>query len=112
MATFITIGYGDKKGYDNTPERIRNAAHEHDTSLAAQGVVMGMAGEPVQVRNTHDTEVQKKMGAFMSADLPLAGFAIIEADTIEEAIAMVSKSPCAVAGGVVEIWPLLTHNEN
>jgi hypothetical protein len=112
MATFITIGYGNKKGYDGTPENIRKAAHEHDELLATQGVVMGIAGQPIQVRNTHNIKLQKKTGTFMSADLPVAGFAIIEADTVEEAINMVSKSPCAVADGVVEVWPLLTNSEN
>jgi hypothetical protein len=42
----------------------------------------------------------------MTSRLPVAGFAVIEAPTIEEAIKMVSKVPCAVAYGVVEVWPL------
>jgi hypothetical protein len=42
----------------------------------------------------------------MSSALPVAGFAIIEAATIEEAAQLVSKTPCAVAHGVVEVWPL------
>ena len=36
----------------------------------------------------------------------VAGFAIIEADTLAEAVEMVSRTPCAVAQGVVEVWPL------
>jgi hypothetical protein len=42
----------------------------------------------------------------MSSPLPLAGFAIIEAASLEEAVKMVSQVPCAVAHGVVEVWPL------
>jgi hypothetical protein len=42
----------------------------------------------------------------MSSSLPIAGFAIIEAATLAEAAAIVSKTPCAVAYGVVEVWPL------
>ena len=45
-------------------------------------------------------------GPFMSSALPVAGFAIIEAATLAEAIEMVSRTPCAVAHGVVEVWPL------
>jgi hypothetical protein len=41
-----------------------------------------------------------------SSALPVAGFAIIEAATVEEAIQLASKSPCAVAQGVIEVWPL------
>lgn len=106
MPTFITIGYGDQAGYDRTPAAVRQAAHEHDAALRKQGVVMGIAGTPVQVRNPDDTGVQTKHGAFLSAGLPLAGFSIMEAKDLDEAIALAAKSPCAVAHGVIEIWPL------
>ena len=65
-----------------------------------------MAGSPILVRNPDDSGVQTQTAAFMISPLPLAGFAIIEAANIDEAIKLVSKSPCAVAHGVVEIWPL------
>jgi len=32
--------------------------------------------------------------------------AVIEAATIEDAIALVAGTPCSVAHGVVEVWPL------
>lgn len=44
----------------------------------------------------------------MRTDLPVAGFAVIEADSAEEAAELVSGSPCAVAHGVIEVWPLET----
>jgi hypothetical protein len=106
MPRFITIGYGDQEGYDRTDAAVRNAAHEHDAQLRQSGVVMGIAGTPVQVRNPGAGGVQTRQGPFMSSALPVAGFAIIEAATLEEAVAMVSKTPCAVAHGVVEVWPL------
>ena len=31
---------------------------------------------------------------------------MIEAATIDDAIALVAGTPCAVADGVVEVWPL------
>jgi hypothetical protein len=106
MPKFITIGYGDRKGYERTPEAVRDAAHAHDESLRQQGALMGVAGSPVQVRNPEATGVCTSAGAFMSSRLPIAGFAVIEAENIEAAIGMVSQSPCAVAHGVVEVWPL------
>lgn len=39
----------------------------------------------------------------------MAGFAVIEAATMDEAVALVAETPCAVAHGVVEIWPLDTN---
>jgi hypothetical protein len=50
--------------------------------------------------------VETKTGPFMTSSPPVAGFAIIEAATLAEAVSMASKSPCAVAHGVIEVWPL------
>jgi hypothetical protein len=106
MPKFITIGYGDQAGYDRTPQAIRAAAHEHDANLRSQGVVMGIAGAPVQVRNPEARGVETVDGPFLSSAFPVAGFAIIEADDLAAAIEKVSRVPCAVAHGVVEVWPL------
>ncbi|GAA2689473.1 YciI family protein [Actinoplanes palleronii] len=106
MPTFVTIGYGDAEGYQKTAPSIRDAAHAHDARLQASGAVMGIAGEPAQVRNHDDAGVVVERGPFLSSALPVAGFGIIEADSLEEAVALAAKSPCAVAQGVIEVWPL------
>ena len=106
MPKFITIGYGDKAGYNQTPQSVRDAAHAHDAKLVAAGAVMGIAGKPVQVRNHNDAGVKTTQGPYLRADLPIAGFGLIEADTLDEAIALAAQSPCAVAQGVIEVWPL------
>lgn len=106
MPKFVTIGYGDREGYARTPAAIRDAAHVHDAELQKAGVLLGIAGAPVQVRNPDAAGVETADGAFMTSSLPVAGFAIIEADDLAQAIDMVSRTPCAVAHGVVEVWPL------
>ena len=106
MATFVTIGYGDQAGYDRTDEAVRDAAHAHDARLKQDGVEMGIAKAPVQVRNTDAAGVTTENGPFMSSALPVAGFAIVEAATLADAIEIVSRTPCAFANGVVEVWPL------
>lgn len=106
MAKFVTIGYGDQDGYDRTDAAVRNEAHAHDARLLDAGATAGIAGAPVQVRNHDDAGMSVESGSFMSSALPVAGFGIIEAATLEEAVRLVSKTPCAVAHGVVEVWPL------
>lgn len=106
LSTFVTIGYGDRAGYDQTDPSVRDAAHEHDERLRARGAVMGIAGQPVQVRNHDGTGVETVAGPYLSSDLPIAGFGLIEAPSLEDAIALASGSPCAVAQGVIEVWPL------
>ena len=108
MAWFVTIGYGDAAGYEHTDPKVREAAHAGDERLKERGAVMGIAGAPVQVRNHDGAQVDVTPGAFMRSDLPLAGFALVEAESAEEAARLISGSPCAVAQGVVEVWPLQT----
>ena len=107
VAKFITVGYGDEAGYQRTDNDLREAAHAHDAGLKARGSLVGVAGTPVQVRNHADAGIQESAGAYMRSDLPIAGFAVIEARDLSEAIALVSRTPCAIAYGVVEVWPLL-----
>lgn len=106
MPKFVTIGYGDQAGYDRTDPGVRDAAHAQDAKLHAEGALIGIAGKPVQVRNPGGAGVETRDGPFMSSDLPIAGFAVIEAADLAEAIEKVSRVPCAVAHGVVEVWPL------
>jgi hypothetical protein len=103
---FLTIGYGDEAGYNQTPPQIRDAAHVHDQRLRESGAIIGIAGSPVQVRNPAGEGVRTSRGAFMRSDLPIAGFALIEAANLDDAIEQVAQTPCAVAHGVVEVWPL------
>ncbi|QVQ28603.1 YciI family protein [Achromobacter deleyi] len=106
MPKFVAIGYGDRAGYDQTAPAVRDAAHAHDARLRKGGALMGIAGAPVQVRNTNAARVETSNGPYMSSTLPVAGFSLIEAADLAEAIDLVSRTPCAVAHGVVEVWPL------
>jgi hypothetical protein len=104
---FVTIGYGDREGYDRTDPVVREEAHAHDQRLRDAGVEMGIAGSPVQVRNTGNAGTKVEEGAYLRSALPIAGFAIIEAASVDEAIELVANTPCAVGHGVVEVWPLV-----
>jgi len=109
MPKFVTIGYGEEAGYQRTSPDLRKAAHAQDDKLEKRGALIGIAGAPVQVRNPDASGVQVEHKAYMSSLLPIAGFAIIEAENLDEAIKLVSGVPCAVCHGVVEVWPLEEH---
>ncbi|GGA60390.1 hypothetical protein GCM10011490_08200 [Pseudoclavibacter endophyticus] len=106
MTTFIAIGYGDGAGYEKTDPAVRDRAHAHDADLRRNGARMWTSGTPVQVRNPEGEGVSHEVGAYMTSQLPVAGFTILEADDLDEAIALVADTPCAVAHGVVEVWPM------
>jgi hypothetical protein len=67
---------------------------------------MGIAEAPIQVRNPDASKIETKNGPFMTSSLPVAGFSVIEAANLAEAVTIASKTPGAVAHGVVEVWPL------
>jgi len=106
MPTFITIGYGDEAGYKRTDSAVRERAHAHDEQLCRDGARIGPSSEPVQVRNPAGQGVTCQDGAFMRSELPVAGFMLIEVNDLDHAIELVADTPCAVADGVVEVWPI------
>ena len=61
----------------------------------------------MQIRNPEGSGVEVLNAPFLASDLPVAGFALIEAESLEAAIAQVARTPCAICYGVVEVWPLL-----
>lgn len=65
MPKFVTIGYGDQAGYERTAPEIRDAAHDHDARLRAGGALIGIAGNPVQVRNPEARGTETTDEAFM-----------------------------------------------
>jgi hypothetical protein len=107
MPKFITIGYGDESGYQRTGAEVRDAAHAHDAWLVERGAIVGRAGPPIQVRNHGGGGVDTVPGAYLRSDLPIAGFALLEARDVAHAVELVAKTPCAIAYGVVEVWPLV-----
>ena len=60
MPKFVTIGYGDRAGYERTPKDVRDAAHAHDAELKKRGTLIGVAGAPVQVRNPLAAESRRR----------------------------------------------------
>jgi hypothetical protein len=112
MATFITIGYGDESGYTRTRADLRDAAHAHDAWLVERGAIVGRARNPIQVRNHEQSGIRTELGAYLRSDLPIAGFALIEAKDADEAVTLVANTPCAIAYGVVEVWPLADSSED
>jgi hypothetical protein len=107
MPTFVTIGYGDQNGYDHTARTIRDAAHTHDAMLRENGVLMGIAGSPVQVRNPDASGVETMKGPFMRSALPVAGFAIIHAANVAIGAGALILARDRRSGHVNAQYPLL-----
>jgi len=80
--------------------------HTHTTrACVTMASPLGVAGAPVQVRNHGTARVHTQSAAFLQSELPVAGFALTRAASIDQAVEIVSQTPCAVAHGIIEVWP-------
>lgn len=48
--------------------------------------------------------------AYAESEVPLAGFSVIEASSVDEVVQLVAGTPCARATGAIEIQPILAIN--
>lgn len=109
---FLCLAYGDESGWKSLTEDEKREALAQDAAIRDRGHLMSAVRPTVtSVRNwNRRLEVTNEPSA--QNQLPLAGFSVIEAENVEEAIALVSNTPCARARGVIEIRPLWNPGED
>jgi len=100
---FLCLAYGDEAGWNTLSEDEKREALAHDAVIRERGnLVTGVRTAVTSVRNwEHNLEVTEE--PHVQHQLPLAGFSVIEAKSLDELIELVSNTPCAVAKGVIEI---------
>lgn len=102
---YLCLAYGDEKEW-------KVLSKSEQDSLLAQDEVLRKRGDLVAAVETATTvrapngKVATTNGPFARAEVPLAGFSLIEARDLKEVIELVSKTPCARAGGAIEVWPI------
>lgn len=75
------------------------------------GSFTGRLAEPATtVRAWEDGRPLATEGPFGVSPLPLAGFGIVEAADLDEAVRLVAETPCARARGAVELRPISMMN--
>ena len=94
---FLCLAYGDEGKWNTLPESIRDALLAQDDLLRSRGDLVAEVLAPTTVRFAGG-HAQASDGSFGQAPLPLAGFYVIEAGDVDEAIGLLSKTPCAHAG--------------
>ena len=111
---YMLLIYRDEKTYDKLSEQERAAifkdATEYSEKFRPGGLYQG--GEPLE--NTHTaTTVRMKAGKALITDGPfaetkeqLAGYTILEAKDLDEALEFASKHPLVQAGLTIEVRPI------
>lgn len=102
---YLCLAYGDEKDWKALSRSEQDALLAQDQVIIARGDLVAMTGEATTVR-APGGKVTTTAGTFAQSRAPLAGFSLIEAKSLQEVIDLVSKTPCAVAGGAIEVRPI------
>ena len=114
---FLCLAYGDEAGWHALSDAQRRGALARDAAIRDRGALMSAVRPEVTTVRTPDGDPngppyttagpagETGGGTGGPAGPPLAGFAVIEADSLEEVVALVSGTPCAIGGGRIEVRP-------
>ena len=102
---FLCLAYGDEAGWNSLSEGEKREVLAQDAVIRDRGNLMAAVQTKVTSVRNWDRNLEVTDGPFAQGELPLAGFSVIEAESLKEVIELVSNTPCARAGGVIEIRP-------
>jgi hypothetical protein len=107
---WLCLAYGSEKDWKLLSEAEQAALLAQDEVLRRRGdLVAAVRDEPIVLRAWSGTASTSK-GPLGGSPLPLAGAGIVEAASLDELIGLLKDTPCARAGGAIEIRPIAQMN--
>lgn len=103
---FICLAYGREDDWLALSDSRRAQLLAQDDVLRERGALIAPVGAPTVVRTRDGTPTTSAV-PFAVGDAPFVGFSLIDATDMDEAIRLVAHTPCAVAGGAIEIRPVM-----
>lgn len=108
---FLCLAYGDEAGWNELSESEKEEALAQDKVIQEKGNLMSAVQPTVTAVQNWDKNLQVTKESGKYHGLPLAGFSVIEAESVEEVIDLVADTPCARANGVIGIRPFWNTDE-
>ena len=102
---FLCLAYGDEAGWNSLTDDEKQEVLAQDAVIRARGNLMSAVKPNVTTVKNWDGNLEVTDASFAEPQLPLAGFSVIEADSVDEVIELVKNTPCARAQGAIEIRP-------
>ncbi|MBC7894332.1 MAG: YciI family protein [Cytophagaceae bacterium] len=102
---FLCLAYGSEADWKRLSKDEQSELLAHDNVLKERGDYMAAVKLQVTTVTNWDHDLKTKDAPFARLEHPLAGFSVIEANDLDEAIALVANTPCARANGAIEIRP-------
>lgn len=108
---FLCLAYGDERAWNELSKSEQEALLAQDEVLRKRGDLVAAVEPNATVVRAWAGAPQTTEGPFGASFLPLAGFSIVEAASLDEAVQLVSKTPCARAKGAIELRPITASND-
>jgi hypothetical protein len=102
---FLCLAYGDEDGWNSLSESEKCEVLTQDAVIRDRGNLMSAVQTKVTSVRNWDRNLEVTDGPSAQGELPLAGFSVIEAESLKDVIELVSNTPCARTRGVIEIRP-------
>jgi hypothetical protein len=108
---YLCLAYGSEDDWNALRKDEQDALLAQDEAIRNRGALMAAVEIDVVTVRAWDGTPEVTEGGFTNSRVPLAGFAVIEAETLAEVVALVENTPCARAKGAIEIRPILALND-
>jgi hypothetical protein len=108
---FLCLAYGSEQDWKDLSPGQQQVLLEADERLRGRGALMAAVEPAVSTVRSRDGTVDMTSGSFARTEIPLAGFSVIEAESLEQAAQLVAGTPCARAKGAIEIRKILFIND-
>jgi hypothetical protein len=102
---FLCLAYGAEAGWNALTKEEQTEVLKSDEVLKNRGDMLAAVQTKVVTVKNWNGNLKVAQGSFAHAELPLAGFSVVEAGSIDEVVTLVANTPCARASGVIEIRP-------
>jgi hypothetical protein len=107
---YLCLAYGDEQDWKALTKSEQDELLAQDEVLRRRGDLVAAVQPTATTVRAWDGTPATTDGAFADSRLPLAGFSIIEAADLNEAVGLVARTPCARAKGAVEVRPIAVIN--
>jgi hypothetical protein len=102
---FPCLAYCNEDGWNTLIEAEKQKVLTQDAIIRDGGNLMSAVGPNVTTIKNWGGNLEVKAAPFSKPVLTLAGFSVIETDSVDDVIALVKNSPCARAKGATETYP-------
>ncbi len=107
---YLVLAYGHERDWQALSKREQDELLAQDQVLRDRGDLVAALDARATTVRAWDGAPLASEGPFSVSPLPLAGFGIVEAADLEEAVRLVAGTPCARARGAVELRPIAVMN--